>query len=268
MRDPRVYFLPALCAMAWAAADAGSNRAFGGAWLLPPGAGQIIAYLDYSDSSYAFDMHGKLVKVPAYQKFEIGGYLEYGLADWLTIVAAPAYDRVRSPVAGQSYDGPGESEIGARVGLYRSETSVFSVQASIRSPGASFDSLGLAEVRRSASLDLRAMAGKSFTLGTIEGFAEAQAGYRFYAANQPGEWRIDLAAGLRPLPNFLFMMQSYTSIGKGPKPFGEIAWTKIQPSVVYSITPQWSLQAGGFVTVWGKNAGRELGPMIGLWYRF
>jgi hypothetical protein len=28
----------------------------------------------------------------------------------------------------------------------------------------------------------------------------AEAGYRFYAAGQPGEWRIDLTMGLRPWP--------------------------------------------------------------------
>jgi hypothetical protein len=34
----------------------------------------------------------------------------------------------------------------------------------------------------------------------MEGFVEAEAGYRFYAAGQPGEWRIDLTMGLRPWP--------------------------------------------------------------------
>jgi len=41
----------------------------------------------------------------------------------------------------------------------------------------------------------------SITIYTaMEGFVEAEAGYRFYAAGQPGEWRIDLTMGLRPWP--------------------------------------------------------------------
>jgi hypothetical protein len=34
------------------------------------------------------------------------------------------------------------------------------------------------------------------------------------------------------------------------------------------IAPQWSVQVGGFLTVEGINAGRELGPTAGVWYRF
>jgi len=43
---------------------------------------------------------------------------------------------------------------------------------------------------------------------------------------------------------------------------------KFQESVVYDVAPHWSLQGGFFETVIGTNAGRELGPMAALWYRF
>jgi len=63
----------------------GSETAWGSAWLLPPGDGQIITYSDFSDSTRAFDSHGNLIPVPSYQKFELGTYLEYGLTDWLSV---------------------------------------------------------------------------------------------------------------------------------------------------------------------------------------
>jgi protein XagA len=44
----------------------GFEAAWGGAWLVPPGDGQVI-----SDSTRAFDAHGNLIPVPAYQKFEL-----------------------------------------------------------------------------------------------------------------------------------------------------------------------------------------------------
>jgi len=145
------------------------------------------------------------------EKFELGTYIEYGLTNWLTLVASPSYDRIHNPPPGQSYNGPGESEIAARVGLYRSDTSVLSFQAGLRSPGGSFaDSLGPFEVRRAASLDFRGLAGRNVVVAEMEGFVEAQAGYRFYAAGQPGEWRIDLTMGLRPWPRLLMMLQSTT----------------------------------------------------------
>ena len=246
----------------------GLGTARGGAWLLPAGDGQVIAYMDYTDSTRAFDAHGNLVTVPAYQKFEIGNYLEYGLTDWLTVVAAPAYDRVRTPPPGQSYTGLGESEFAARVGLYHTDSAVFSVQAGLRSPGESFDSLGPLEIRRAASLDLRGMAGENCVIAGMEGFVEVEGGYRIYAENQPGEWRIDLTSGLRPLPRLLLLLQGFTSLTNGTSQYGHVSWTKLQPSLVYDIAPQWSLQIGGFFTVAGINAGRELGPTAAVWYRF
>jgi hypothetical protein len=74
--------------------------------------------------------------------------------------------------------------------------------------------------------------------------------------------------GLRPLPRLLVMLQSFTSIVNGSLEFGHVSWTKLQPSLVYELTPKWSVQIGGFVTVAGINAGRELGPTAGVWYRF
>jgi protein XagA len=107
------------------------------------------------------------------------------------------------------------------------------------------------------------MAGRSCVIMGMEGFVEAQGAYRVYAGNQPGEWRIDLTAGVRPWPRLLLMLQSFTSITNGSTRFGHVSWTKLQPSFVYDFAPQWSLQIGGFITVAGINAGRELGPPRG-----
>jgi protein XagA len=267
----RVPCFPLVCIFLIAAAfdAAGIRAAWGGAWLMPPGEGQAIVYTAFSDSTRAFDDQGHLIPVPAYTKFELGTYVEYGLTNWLTLVASPAYDVINSPYPGQSYTGPGESELAARVGLFRSDTTVVSVQAGLSSPGGSFaDSLGPFLVRRTASLDIRGMVGRNCLILGMDSFIDAEAGYRFYTAGQPDEWRIDLTVGVRPRPRLLVMLQSYTSISNGSFQFGHQSWTKLQPSVVFDITKQWSVQIGGFVTVAGINAGRELGPLAALWFRF
>jgi hypothetical protein len=206
LRNLRLRLAFALFAAVGGLPDVGFEAAWGGAWLMPPGDGQVITYSAFSDSTRAFDAHGNLIPVPAYKKFELGTYLEYGVTDWLTLSASPAYDRVRTPPPGQSYTGLGESEVAARVGLYHSDTAVLSVQAGLRSPGASFDSLGSLEVRRAASLDVRGMAGRNCV---VAGNA-AQAGYRFYAQNQPGEWRI--AAVPRDAAELHFDFQRHQSV--------------------------------------------------------
>jgi hypothetical protein len=46
------------------------------------------------------------------------------------------------------------------------------------------------------------------------------------------------------------------------------SWTKLQESLVFDLSRDWSLQGGFFETVVGVNAGRELGPMVAVWYHF
>lgn len=262
----------------------GPKPGFAGAWLMPPGEGQIITSTAFSTSTRAFDRHGQLIPVPSYQKFELGTYVEYGVTEWLTVTAAPAYDRVRAPPPAANYNGIGESEAGAKIGLYRSDAGAVSVQAAIRSPGASInDSARIFQPSRAAAIELRAMAGQNIAVGAMPGFAEAQAAYRFYGDHQPGEWRLDLTFGLRPMPQLMVLLQSFFSLSNGNHQYGSAAWpnenwpnkywpnsfwAKVQPSLVYDLSSQWSLQIGGFLTAAGINAGRELGPFAGVWYRF
>ncbi len=243
---------------------AGEARA--GAWLMPPGEGQIIAGTAFSGSSRAFDAHGALIPVPSYQKFELGAYIEYGVTDWLTLIATPAYDVIRQPQPAPSYTGPGESGVGARLRLFQSDAVVASLQATLLTPGASFNG---AEPHRAGSVDLRAMAGANFNIGPWAAFADAAAGYRFYAQAQPGEWRLDLTLGVRPVPQLQLLLQSFGSAQTTKSAdFPRSSWDKVQGSLVYDITPAWSAQVGAFITVAGINAGRELGPMAAIWYRF
>jgi hypothetical protein len=88
-----------------------------------------------------------------------------------------------------------------------------------------------------------------------------QAGYRFYADGQPGEWRIDLTMELRPWPRVLMMLQSYTSIVNGSLPFGHISWTKLQPAW---FTTSRHKQIGG-VNGRGDQRRTRAGS---VWYRF
>jgi protein XagA len=244
-----------------------TGGASAGAWLLPPGSGQIIAGAAFSGSSKAFDAHGHLIPVPYYKKFELGAYIEYGVTNWLTMVAAPAYDRIRQPPPAGSYKGLGESALGARVGLFRSDPLVLSFQAVLLTPGASFNNAF--EPRRAGSIDLRGLAGYNFLFGSLPAFINAEAGYRFYAQSQPGEWRLDVTLGIRPLPQLLVLLQSFASLQTGHSAaFPASSWDKIQMSVVYDFTPAWSAQLGAFLTIDGVNAGREAGPMATIWYRF
>jgi len=241
-----------------------------GAWLLPPAAGQIIAGPIFSGTTRAFDARGRLIPVPYYKKFELGTYLEYGLTNRLTLVVAPAYDRVRAADPSQNYQGLGESFFGGRFGLYRDDKTVVSVQAGALTPGPSIaNSTGPFNPRRSLGFEFRGLIGRSVEIATMEAFVDVQGGYRYYMQNQPGEWRLDLTFGLRPVPRLLWLIQTFsvysTASGGG---FVNYSWHKLASSFVVDLHPQWSIQFGGFMTLAGVNAGRERGPFAALWLRF
>lgn len=241
-----------------------------GAWLLPPGTGQIIAGSAFAGTTRAFDSRGRLIPVPHYKKFELGTYVEYGLTDRLTLVAAPAYDRIRAPPPAQSYNGLGESEFAARYGLYRDGRTVVSVQGGVRTPGPSIaDATGPYDLHRSLGFDFRGLIGRSVEIATMPAFIDVQGGYRYYTQNQPGEWRLDLTFGLRPVPRLLWLVQGfsvYSTAGGGG--FVRYSWHKLASSIIIDLHPQWSIQCGGFMTLSGINAGRERGPFAAVWFRF
>jgi len=241
-----------------------------GAWLMAPGKGQIIAGPIFSGTTRAFDSRGRVIPVPYYKKFELGTYIEYGLSERLTLVAAPAYDQVRAADPSQNYKGLGESFFGGKFGLYRDDKTVVSVQAGVLTPGPSIaNSTGPFNPRRSLGFELRGLVGRGLEIATMPAFIDVQGGYRYYMQNQPGEWRLDLTFGLKPIPRLLWLVQTfsvYSNANGGG--FVKYSWHKLASSIVVDLTPQWAIQCGGFMTLAGVNAGLERGPFAALWYRF
>src|SRR3954452_4280961 len=102
-----------------------------GAWLEPPGQGEVILGGSFSDSLRAYDSNGRLAPV-SYKKFELTGYMEYGAVEQVTLIAAPSVLDFRAKPPGESYAGMGVLEAGARVNLYQHEEWIFSAQTTLR----------------------------------------------------------------------------------------------------------------------------------------
>jgi hypothetical protein len=246
------------------------GRARAGAWLLPEGSGQIIAGPIYSETTRYFDARGQLVPVPYYKKFELGTYIEYGLTNRATLYASPGYDKVRTPEPSQNYKGLGESAGGVRLGVYRDDWTVVSVQGGVLTPGPSVvNSTGPSNPRRAFGFEMRGLVGKSFEVATLPAFVDVQGGYRYYLQNQPGEWRLDLTFGVRPDPRLLWLVQAFNVFSTaGGGGFVRYSWHKVATSIVVELQSHWAVQLGGFMTVAGISAGREKGPFAAVWYRF
>ncbi len=241
-----------------------------GAFLAPPGEGEIITAASFSDSTRAFDSDGKLVPIPPYQKFELGTYIEYGLTDRITLIAQPSADVVHQAPAQPTSPAAAGTDLGGRVGLISFDSTILSLQGLVHIPfAASSMQTGLFDQDRVPAADLRLLLGHNFAIGRSTGFIDLAASHTWQGDGLPEEWHAYATLGVRPQPQLLIMLASYMTVaGNVGANCTYWSWLKLQPSIVYDLSRHWSVEAGFFATVAGQNAGHELGPMAALWYRF
>lgn len=245
-----------------------------GAFLAPPGDGDIITATSFSDTTRAFDNNGRLMPVAAYRKFALGTYVEYGLTDAITLVAQPSADLVHQALAPAPPFAAG-TDLGVRVGVVNFGATVISLQGIAHVPfAAGSRQIGLFDQDRVPGADLRLLLGHGFAIGAITGFLDVEASHTWQGDGLPDEWHADATFGLRPQPRLLVMLASFMTIAGHPTAACTYlscaywSWLKLQPSIVYDLSRQWSVELGLFATIVGQEAGRELGPMTALWYRF
>jgi hypothetical protein len=246
-----------------------AEPAFAGAWTEPAGTGQVIVTTLVTEGEQTLILGGATV-TQHYRKAEADAYLEYGLTDWLTVVVAPDFQAASISVPAASYDGLGQSAIGARARIWHTEASVFSFQALVAVPPR-WRPVNAAEIGATDfQSEARLLAGRSFRLGTWTGFADAEIAYRSRGGAPANELHLDLTLGLRPAPSWLVMLQSFSTLAVGPArpPFLEGSEHKLELSLVYDLGRSWSVQFGGIATVAGHNMMRQTGAVAAVWRRF
>lgn len=235
------------------------------------GEGQIIVTSTFTDTTRTFDAAGKLIPVDQYRKHELGVYIEYGAADWITLILKPTLTRVlkEGPPRGD-YFGPGSLEAGARARLAEVNSIVFSAQALAHFPGSRDRGNPALAGDTGLEFDARLLAGAPFEVQGMHGFADAQLGWRARGGGPPDEIRVDLTAGLRPVPRLLLMLQSFNIVAPsaGAPGFPAMRQHKLQLSGVWDFEGGWALQAGLFTTIAARAARREHGFLTGVWRRF
>jgi hypothetical protein len=264
-------FIVRACAGTIVALLASQGGAFAGAWLLDAGKGEGSLTATFSSAIREFNGSGKLEPAARYSKFELQGLLEYGVTPWLTGILSPGFQHVdiAAPTSA-TRSGPGYTELGGRALIAQGTTWVISGQATMRIPG-TFDTSNPAAIGYTGvEVDIRALAGKSFSAGNWPAFVDLQLAQRFRGGGPPDEFRADLTFGVRPVPAWLLLAQSFNVIseGDGGPLFPSYNYHKLQLSAVYDVTPQWALQLGGYTTFAGRNALQENGLMVGAWYKF
>jgi hypothetical protein len=247
------------------------GSAHAGAWLQPKGQGLLILSGAMLSSGRAFDADGGSFDVPRYNKFELDGWLEYGLTDHFTLILQPQFRSVDiARPTGASHAGLGYTGLGARIGLWSNEHSVVSLQSLVRIPGSNDENDPAQAGSTDMEEDIRLLYGRSFRLGAWPAFLDTEFGYRFRGGDPPDEIRSDVTFGVRPRPDLLLMAQSFSTFAQGKaRGFYDVGWEwKAAASVVWDFARNWSLQAGGVATLAGESTLRERGGFVALWKRF
>jgi hypothetical protein len=247
------------------------TAALAGAWTLPQDTGQVLATVSGSTSTSGFDNSGSLTSIPRYNKLDADVLVEYGLTDRLTAIFQTGLQHIDiAPPIDAARTGLDYTDFGARYQFWQADGWVFSGQALLEIPGTVDTSNPAAIGYTDVEADFRLLVGKGFMLGTMPAFVDFEVAQRQRGDGAPNEFRADGTLGVRVLPRWLILAQSFNVVseGAGSPVFGRYDYEKFQLSAVYSLNETWAVQGGGFTTYAGHNALQENGLVFGVWHKF
>lgn len=254
--------------------------AWGGAWTLPQGTGQVIETL-YGWTGFGPPWGGN---PPANQsRFDAQTYVQFGLTDSLTAFGETAFEHyaIGEPTP-NTYNGLDYSGLGLRQKLWSTGEWVFSGEATAFIPGAHDSHAPAQEGNTGWAGEARLNAGRNFTLasipglgwfpgiGSVPGFLDAEIAYRLRTEGPPDEWHGDVTVGFKFTPKIMLMLQDFTTVSMSTNNRTFPAWRQsvAEASVVYALNDKWSLQVGVFSTVWTVRTNTEHGVAVAVWRSF
>lgn len=240
-----------------------------GAFTLPEGQGQMITGVGYIEASRSFDGGGKAAVAPVYRKQEGAAYVQYGLTDAVTLIVAPALVHMSAGSPNVAYTGSSATAIGAEVKLYGTPTQALSIDVILEprlGPDKATPALG--EPNGWAGRITLGFA-QTFGLCGLPAFVDGGPGAEIRGGGWPNEARFDMALGLRPASQTMFLIQNFfrAAPSAGLLTPATLA-TTMQASVVHDLSPRFAIQLGGLRTLAGRNTAREMGPFAALWMKF
>jgi len=242
--------------------------AFGGAWTLPQGSGQLIETL-YGWTGFGPPWGGN---PPVNQsRVDAQTYVQYGLTDALTIFGQTALEHYAlGPPTPNTYNGLDYSDVGLRAKLWSTGEWVFSGEGTVFIPGAHDSKAPAQEGNTGVAGEARLNAGRNFTLGSIPCFVDAELAYRLRTQGPPDEWHGDLTVGFKFTPRVTLLLQDFTTVSMNTTDPTFPAWRQsaVEASLVYALDDKWSVQLGLFSTVWTVKTNSQHGVALAVWRSF
>ncbi len=241
---------------------------------MPEGEGQLIVTTTFADAADAFDARGRLIRTPPYSKFEVQSYVEYGAAEWLTVIGeaggmdfhASAGQASLAAPQGPQYSGLGLGALGGRVPIVNFQGYFISLEASLRA-ASSQSAQTFLDMKDRWQADVRLQMFHSIELFDLNGFFDSQFGYRTRGQNGD-EAHVDVTAGLRPWTNLMLMAQAFTTVSLWQNGGNNVFSQKFEVSAVYDLNQTFSVQLGVIDAPIGINFPAERGIVSAIWARF
>jgi len=239
-----------------------------GAWTRPENGVQQITSAVASQADHSFGSAAPI----SFVKAAIQTHTEYGLRDWLTLIAASESAYVEITQAGLApYTAFDQGiEGGARVRLRRGTWGVLSAEASYRAAGAFNFAVSANVAAQGNAARFRLLYGRAYQLGNHDGFIDIAAGRHLLSGPRADETALDVTAGFWFNSSSMVMAQSFNLFAGqgGLAAYAPFASHKLQVTWVGRMSRHFWLQAGGFVAPAGSNTLQERGLLLALWTRF
>lgn len=255
------------------AATGASAPALAGAWPMAEGELLVIVPFSTTRANDSYGSSGKVVPHSDYRKTELAPYLEYGLTKSLTLVSSLALTRDSTDYFGIEFTQRSISrlELGMRVDLGEWRDTRFAVQALAVRHNATSGGDPFSSRRGDVDGEIGLFMGRNFTLWGLNGFTDTYGGWRYRPAGRPGETKLNVTMGIRPLADTMLLIksESFASIGKvaGDYAVQRVAASKVGLSIVQQFDRNVSLELGAMRAIAGQNSLRESTLTLGLWYR-
>lgn len=167
---------------------------YAGAWVQPAGGGEIILNATAFESEHYFNGKGDRTAQPAFRKYELQPYLEYGVSpNWTLGASAGLQSDAQS---GREHTGIADPELFARVRLWSDEKQVFSAQPLIKFESA-FSGTGAPRGGSdSTDLELSLLYGRTIHWFSDRDYLDLRLGYRTRLNALHDQLRADAALGL------------------------------------------------------------------------
>ncbi len=221
-----------------------------------------IAYSDDGDPLQRIDFY----------KLESAVYGEYGLSESWSLTARFAVQDVRlqRDDTMDARTGIGASQIAIKRKIADLSKWVFSVQGGVSIPGNAENGLDIRLGEGDLEWEVRALAGRSFSLFRRHGFLDFQVARQFRNATIPDEWRLDMTAGIYPAKNIMLMGQVFVLHGDRAVFSGTrtLRSVKTQGSLVWSYSPTSAIQFYVMQPVSGRNVVADRAIGLGWWRKF